>query len=457
MSLSAVIEGHRLNARLAWAVVLGLTAVAAVDFALGDPVWAVFAAAGVVVAVSPAVRSRDATRMPPWEVLVVVLVPPLVQLVDVPAPLEEVTASVAVAALALVVVVELHVFSSVELTPTVAVALVVVTTTAAVGLWTILRFASDAFLGTGYIEGKVQLMWSIVFATAGGVLAGPLAFAYLRRHESVGRRGFDLGDGETGGADAVTDDEGDGGASATDDGAEMADESETDDGMETEEGTETDEDTGVGEVPNDGDGTGERSLVLAVRAMQLALVGLVLFGVATFRWGLVVNAGVALAVTFLPGVLEHNLALPMNAGLAAWITLAVFLHGVGAVGPYEWFGWYDSVTHTLSATVVAGAGYASARAVDLHYDRLTVPTAYMGAFIVVFVLAFGVVWEIMEFATGGVASVVGGEPVLAQYGSRDIVLDLVFNSLGAVLVAVLGTSRLRGVAGDLASRLGSRG
>jgi hypothetical protein len=189
--------------------------------------------------------------------------------------------------------------------------------------------------------------------------------------------------------------------------------------------------------------------------MQLALAGITLFALVTFRWGLVANAGVPLAVTFLPALLERDLGVPMNAGLVAWITLAVFLHAVGAVGPYEWFGWYDSVTHTLSATVVAGAGYASARAVDLHTDRLAVPSPFMGTFVVAFVLAFGVLWEIMEFGTGGLASVVGGEAVLAQYGVRDIALDLTFNAVGAVLVALLGASRLRGVAGDLASRFGT--
>jgi hypothetical protein len=73
--------------------------------------------------------------------------------------------------------------------------------------------------------------------------------------------------------------------------------------------------------------------------------------------------------------------------------------------------------------------------------------------VLVFVLAFGVLWEILEFATGGVASIVGGEPVLAQYGTRDIVLDLVFNTVGAVLVATLGTDRLGDVARGLAQAL----
>jgi hypothetical protein len=190
-----------------------------------------------------------------------------------------------------------------------------------------------------------------------------------------------------------------------------------------------------------------------VRLLQVVLAGITLVGLVRFEWGLVVNAGVSLGVTFLPGVLSRDYSVPLSPAQTLWITTAVSLHAIGALGPYEWFGWYDSVTHTLSATIVAGAGYASARALAEHDDALEIPSEFMFVFVLVFVLAFGVLWEILEFATGGVASVVGGEPVLAQYGTRDIVLDLVFNTVGAVLVATLGTDRLGDVARGVAEAL----
>jgi hypothetical protein len=202
-------------------------------------------------------------------------------------------------------------------------------------------------------------------------------------------------------------------------------------------------------------GVDEVYLRVLVRLLQVALLGITLVGLVRFNWTLVINAGVSLGVTFLPGLLDRDFRVPMDAGLTLWITTAVFLHAVGALGPYQWFGWYDSVTHTLSATIVAGAGYASARALAEHDDALEIPPEFMFVFILVFVLAFGVLWEILEFASGGVASLVGGEAVLAQYGVRDIVLDLVFNTVGALLVATLGTESLRGVARALARSLGS--
>lgn len=415
MPLSAVIESNRTNTVLAWAVVFALAVVAAGSLAFGALFWGGLSATMVAVALFPAATYRTASAMPPWEVLAVGSVPVALYVLNAPPPFLRAASYLAIAALAFLVVVELHVFSPVELTPGVAVVLVVLVTLAGVGVRSMVRYAVGIVLGTGIIEEVSRLMWDIVFASAVGIAAGPLTWAYLRWHESTGTEAFDLGDS--------TEDDGD------------------DNGQQAPESTAS------------ADGDEDATLVFAVRGMQALLAGLTLFALVTFRWGLVINAGVSLAVTFLPAVLERDLGLPMDAGLVAWITLAVFLHAVGAVGPYQWFGWYDSVTHTLSASVVAGAGYASARALDLHYDSLTIPPVFIGAFVVVFVLAFGVVWEILEFASGGVASIIGGEAVLAQYGARDIVLDLAFNTVGGVLVALFGTSRLRNVATVLATRL----
>jgi len=114
------------------------------------------------------------------------------------------------------------------------------------------------------------------------------------------------------------------------------------------------------------------------------------------------------------------------------------LHAVGTLGPYERFGWYDSVTHTVSATLVAGVGYAVVDALDQSAESVDVPGEFRFLFILIFVLAFGVLWEISEFASAGLASIVGGEPVLAQYGTSDIVFDLLYNAFGALLVALWG-------------------
>ncbi|WP_276254200.1 hypothetical protein [Halomontanus rarus] len=192
----------------------------------------------------------------------------------------------------------------------------------------------------------------------------------------------------------------------------------------------------------------------AVRLIQGLLALVVGYALFTLEFGLVVNAAIPLAVTFLPALVRREFEYEMGAGLALWIATAAFLHAVGALGPYELFGWYDSITHTVSATLVAGVGYAVVDALDQSAESVDVPGEFRFVFILVFVLAFGVLWEIGEFASAGLASVVGGEPVLAQYGTNDIVFDLLYNAVGALLVAVWGTGYFDGVAGLVGRRFG---
>ncbi|WP_101295272.1 hypothetical protein [Halegenticoccus soli] len=175
-----------------------------------------------------------------------------------------------------------------------------------------------------------------------------------------------------------------------------------------------------------------------VRLMQLVLVGIVGYAAVTLNAGLLFNSAVPLAITFVPALLRRDYGLPMDAGLTLWITAAVFLHAVGALGPYRSIPWYDQVAHALSASVVAVSGYAVIRALEIHSDDVRLRSKVRAIYLIVFVLAFGVLWEIAEFASGGLAALIGGRALLAQYGLDDIVLDLLFNVAGAVIVAAWG-------------------
>ena len=184
----------------------------------------------------------------------------------------------------------------------------------------------------------------------------------------------------------------------------------------------------------------------AARTLQLALVGLVGYGLVTTRFGIAATGGFALAITLLPAALRREYGYSMDVGLVLWIAVAMILHTVGALWLYEWFQWYDEITHTVSATIIAGIGYASFRAFELHSDEIDVPPAFRAVFIVVFVLAAGVVWEVLEFSLGGVVTV---------YGIDDIVTDFVFNAVGAVITAIWGTGYVNGLVGFFRRRLRS--
>ena len=198
--------------------------------------------------------------------------------------------------------------------------------------------------------------------------------------------------------------------------------------------------------------------------MELALVGMFFVGLERGHTGILVNTAVALGVTQLVPILERDVGIPMDPALTLWITAAVFLHALGTVGIpgtelesfYRQVWWWDHMTHALSASVVAAAGYATARAVDLHSEDVYLPPRFMFVFILLLTIAFGVLWEVIEFSIAEVATLTGSTSVLVQYGLRDTLLDLVFNTIGAVVVATWGTAYLSDVVGAIRKRLETR-
>lgn len=197
--------------------------------------------------------------------------------------------------------------------------------------------------------------------------------------------------------------------------------------------------------------------------MQTSLIGLFFIGLDRRNPGIVVNTGIALLVTQLPPILERDYNLPMDTGLTLWITVAVFLHALGTVGIpggtisfYQSVWWWDHLTHALSSSIVAAVGYSTVRALDQHTPGISLPPKFMFAFILLFVLAFGVLWEVLEFGIAGLASLTRSETVLTQYGLSDTMLDLVFDMIGGVIVAIWGTAHLTDIVGALIDRMDAR-
>lgn len=210
--------------------------------------------------------------------------------------------------------------------------------------------------------------------------------------------------------------------------------------------------------------------------MEVALVVVLGAGIYLGNTGVIVNAGVALLVAQLPPILERDYNIPMDVGLTLWITSAVFLHAVGTVPLpaavvdvvgstpegqryatlYTSGDWWDHLTHALSASIVAAVGYATARALDEHVDDIHLPPEFMFVYILMFVLAFGVFWEVVEFVIGEAAATLGMGSVLTQYGLDDTMKDLVFNTLGGIVVAIWGTAYLTDVSDAIGRRFAGR-
>lgn len=207
-------------------------------------------------------------------------------------------------------------------------------------------------------------------------------------------------------------------------------------------------------------GVSEAFQVKLARWMQVLLFGLLFVGIYDLNPGIIVNCAVGLVVTELPAMVERDYDVPMDAGLTLWITTAAFLHALGTVGLpgmensfYRAFPVWDDVTHALSASVVAAAAYATVRAFDQHSEKISLSSRVTFVYVLAFTMAFGVIWEVLEFAISIGTSAIGVGNVLTQYSVEDTLGDLVFDMVGGLLVALWGHVYLTDVIGALRDRL----
>ncbi|MBS3760721.1 hypothetical protein [Halodesulfurarchaeum sp.] len=187
------------------------------------------------------------------------------------------------------------------------------------------------------------------------------------------------------------------------------------------------------------------------------LIG-VLVGYALFVGDLVlfVNGLLGLATTVVPDILDRIGGITFSRAIILWIAIAVLLHTLGMAGPYETIWWWDHLTHTLSAALLASFGYAVARALDAHSPHISLPPDFLFLYVFLFTMAAGVLWEVLEFVGRMFARWIGQQPLLVQYGLTDTVLDLLFDGVGALIVGLGGQRWAGHVTETFKSRLGNR-
>ncbi|WP_226013402.1 hypothetical protein [Halomicrobium salinisoli] len=155
----------------------------------------------------------------------------------------------------------------------------------------------------------------------------------------------------------------------------------------------------------------------------------------------IVNALASLAVTLLPLAVDALagtvLARDVTVGpaLPLWIGTAGFLHSIGMLGPYDTVWWWDSLTHTLSAALVAALVYAGLVVVAGWSDGI-LDAGSVAAATVALTFLGGVFWELIELLAREIGDRYDVEPVLVQYSRRDTALDLVFDVVGALAVVL---------------------
>lgn len=403
---------------LSWGLLAVIVLIISYDLWTGGYLGAVLGLAVLTVIVGPSITRRSMDILIPWQVLLVAVVALLARQVIGWEPVQFVGNYLVIATIALVLAVEIHKYTRVEMNRAFATVFVAMVTMTVATAWALGRWFVDLVLGTEFISSNEALMWELIAATAVGVGAGVLFVRYFRR---VTPKEVSLSDDEP----------------SENRKRESEDESSAD--------SHDHDDPDLSERL----GLSERRQRQLVRALQLGITATIVVGLLDLNLSVVLTGIFSLGVTFLPAILQRKPRVTMDVGLVLWISTAVFLHALGTVYLYGETFWWHNVTHTVSGSVVAAIGYGTFRGIDEYTSAVRFPSRFMFVLILLFVVSVGVLWEIMEFATDGLMLALGAEPVLAQYGLDDTMTDMLFNTLGAIVVATWGTAYLTGFVTDL--------
>ena len=173
----------------------------------------------------------------------------------------------------------------------------------------------------------------------------------------------------------------------------------------------------------------------------MALGWTLLLGLHRRDAAITVNAVGSLAAVAVPVAVDllapigHGTSSAAPVQLSLLIGIAGLLHMLGMLGWYDSVWWWDHVTHTVSAALIAAVVYAG-----LLVGSVDSPVAAVDPKLLTVGLTMlaGVVWELVEWALRLFSDRLDIQGVVKRYGRLDTPLDILFDFVGSVGVVVIG-------------------
>ncbi len=189
----------------------------------------------------------------------------------------------------------------------------------------------------------------------------------------------------------------------------------------------------------------ERNVYLGMTfAIQsLLAIGLVLF-VLRRDWENVFLTTLVILLTLLPNFLfrRYRVLIPPEFQLisAVFIFLSLFLGS--AFDFYYRYWWWDIVLHTSSGFLMGIVGFVALFVLN-GMSRLPegMSPGFICFFGVTFSVTLGVAWEVVEFAVDCAAPAINMQS--RETGVYDTMQDLIVDTAGAVIVALMGYAYLK--------------
>jgi len=175
--------------------------------------------------------------------------------------------------------------------------------------------------------------------------------------------------------------------------------------------------------------------------LQLILLGTIGFSLYDQQWLNAFAVSGILFLTFLPKMLRHNFKvyLPIEFDFIAivFIFTAIFLGEVHSY--YAKFWWWDLLLHSSSGFLLGIGGFVLVYVLN-EEKRLVqkMKPGFIALFGFAFAVAIGAVWEIFEFSIDTIFGV-----HMQKSGLLDTMSDLIVDTWGALIIAILGYFYIR--------------
>jgi uncharacterized membrane protein YjdF len=180
--------------------------------------------------------------------------------------------------------------------------------------------------------------------------------------------------------------------------------------------------------------------------MQFLILMTVLFSIVTGNFFVSVAGTIALFLTFIPYFFGRETHLIIPWEVTFLIALTLYLHVAGySQGWYQsLYPYYDKFAHLVSSITIAMIGFLLV--LILHrFGNMRCSRTMIFFFIVIFTMALGSIWEILEYVIDQVFGNGLHFNTMLQHGLDDTMIDLIFDLIGGLIVAAFGTWYLKRV------------
>ena len=185
--------------------------------------------------------------------------------------------------------------------------------------------------------------------------------------------------------------------------------------------------------------------------LQIVMLAELAFAIWEQQWLIAVMTVFILLLTLAPLVMVKRFEVFIPAEFKLMATLFIFASlFLGEIHSYYTrFWWWDIVLHAASGFLLGIVGFLLVYVLNEKKSiRFHMTAGFVALFAFTFAVAIGALWEIFEFSMDQIFGTNMQKAMLADpSGLTDTMWDLIVDTVGAAVIAVLGYGYLKVAAG----------